>query len=81
MSQICVRGGQCRYYSMRIVFNAFSKSDGLSLDDYLFKGLQSTPLIYNILQHFRTSLFPLTADMQSAFLQININDCDYLRFL
>ena len=68
---------------MRIVFDAFSKSDGLSLNDCLCKGPQLTPLIYGILLQFRTFLFVLTAEIQSAFLQININenDRDYSRFL
>ena len=41
------------------------------------------PLIYVILLRFRTFLFALRADIQSAFLQISINenDRDYLRFL
>ena len=68
---------------MRIVFDAFSKSDGLSLNDCLYNGQQLTPLIYGILLQFRTFLFALTAEIQSAFLQISINenDRDYSRFL
>ena len=40
-------------------------------------------MIYDILLRFRTFLFASTADIQSAFLQIRINenDRDYLRFL
>ena len=61
---------------MRIVFDAFSKSDGLSLNDCLYKGPQLTPLIYGLLLQFRTFLFALTAEIQSAFLQISINEND-----
>ena len=53
------------------------------MNDCLYKGPQLTPLIYDILLCFRTFLFVLTADIQSAFLQISINENDrnYLRFL
>ena len=53
------------------------------MNNCLYKGPQLTPLIYDILLRFRTFLFVLTADIQSAFLQISINENDgnYLRFL
>ena len=68
---------------MRIVFDASSKSDRLSLNDRLYKGPQLTPLLYDILLRFRTFIFALTGDRQSAFLEISIkeNDRDYIRFL
>ena len=42
---------------MRIVFDASSKSDRLSLNDRLYKGPQLTPLLYEILLRFRTFTF------------------------
>ena len=57
---------------LRIVFNAFSKSDGLCLNDCLYKAPQLTLLIYDILLPFRTFLFALTANIQSAFLQMSM---------
>ena len=58
---------------MKIIVDSSSKTDELSFNDYLYKGLQLTPLIYDVLLRFRTFLFALTTDIQSAFLQISIH--------
>ena len=68
---------------VRIVFDASAKSEGLSLNEYLYKGPQLTPSVFDILIRFRSFAIALTSGIEKAFLQISIseNDRDYLRFL
>ena len=69
----------------RIVFDASSKPSQHqpSLNEYLYKGPNLNPLLYEILILFRAYSIALTADIEKAFLQISVNECerDYLRFL
>ena len=53
------------------------------MNEYLHKGPQTTPLIFDILLRFRTFNIALAPDIEKAFLQIAINetDRDFLRFL
>ena len=68
---------------VRIIFDASAKENEPTLNECLYKGPQLTPLVFDILLRFRTSVIALTTDIEKAFLQIRINpnDMDYLRFL
>ena len=67
---------------VRIVFDAFAKSDGPSLNECLYKGPQLNHLVFDILIRFRSVAIALTSDIEKAFLQISINENnrDYLLF-
>ena len=65
---------------LRVVFHAFSKTGGLSLNDCLYRGPQMKSLIYDILLRFRTFVYAMTADIEKAFLQIS-TDKDHHNFL
>ena len=69
---------------LRIVFDASAKyKDTMSLNDVLYKGPCLNADIYSLLLKFRVHPIVLTADIEKAYLQININEehRDYLRFL
>ena len=69
---------------LRIVYDASAKVvDGPSLNDCLHKGPKFNQLIFDILLRFRTYKYALTADLEKAFLQISVAECDrdVLRFL
>ena len=59
---------------LRVVCDASSKpSQGEpSLNDCLYKGPNMTPLLFEILMRFRIFPVALSADIEKAFLQINI---------
>ena len=67
-----------------IVFDASAKyKDTMSLNDVLYKGPCLNADLYSLLLKFRVHPIVLTADIEKAYLQININEehRDYLRFL
>ena len=70
---------------LRIVFDGSAKADKdtLSLNDRLEVGGNYMPLLFDTLIRFRTHPIAITADIEKAFLQIEINeaDRDTLRFL
>ena len=69
---------------LRIVFDASVKyKDTMSLNDVLYKGPCLNADLYSLLLKFRVHPIVLTADIEKAYLQININEehRDYLRFL
>ena len=69
---------------LRIVFDASMKyKDTMSLNDVLYKGPCLNADLYSLLLKFRVHPIVLTADIEKAYLQININEehRDYLRFL
>ena len=70
---------------VRVVFDASCKGsrNGTSLNDCLHIGPPLTPLILEILLRFRANKVALIADIEKAFLNIEIdaNDRDCLRFL
>lgn len=70
---------------LRIVFDGSAKSDKdtLSLNDRLEVGGNYMPLLFDTLIRFRTHPIAITADIEKAFLQIEIKeaDRDTLRFL
>ena len=68
---------------LRIVFDASVKTFGPSLNECLYKGLQLTPLVFDILLRFRAQVIALTTDIEKAFHQISVDNDDryYLRFL
>ena len=70
---------------LRIVFDGSAKSDKdtLSLNDRLEVGGNYMPLLFDTLIRFRTHPIAITADIEKAFLQIQINeaDRDTLQFL
>ena len=69
---------------LRIVFDASVKyKDTMSLNDVLYKGPCLNADLYSLLLKFRVYPIVLTADIEEAYLQININEehRDYLRFL
>ena len=70
---------------LRIVFDGSQKSnpEQLSLNDTLLLGENFMPPLFDILIRFRAHAIALTADIEKAFLQIEIkeSDRDSLRFL
>ena len=70
---------------IRIVFDASSKESrvGTSLNDCLHVGPPLTPLLFDILVRFREYKIPMIADIEKAFLNVEIDpsDRDVLRFL
>ena len=70
---------------LRIVFDGSAKStkETLSLNDRLDTGGNYMPLLFDTLTRFRSHPIAITADIEKAFLQIEINekDRDILRFL
>ena len=69
---------------LRIVFDGSAKTkSNLSLNDCLAKGPNHTPLVFHILLRFRSFCVALVADVEKAFHQISIEECDrdMLRFL
>ena len=68
---------------LRVVFDASSKFNGPSLNNCLYKGPSSNPLLHEVLLRFRSYQIAITADISKAFLQISVapEDRDYMRFL
>ena len=70
---------------LRIVFDASAKAgpDGLSLNDRLEVGENYMPSLFETILRFRSHPIAITADIEKAFLQIEIDraDRDVLRFL
>jgi thymidine kinase len=69
---------------IRIVYDASCKtSNGKSLNDYLFKGPVLLPDLVGMLLRFRMTPIPLLADVEKAFLQLELalSDRDCTRFL
>lgn len=70
---------------LRIVYNGSAKtaSDAVSLNDCLKTGPNLIPKLFDILIRFRWHAVALTADIEKAFLMVEIapNDRDMLRFL
>ena len=69
----------------RVVFDASAKykDKQFCLNDYLEEGPNTIPNIFDVLISFRSKPVGLTADIQSAFLQIGIDpiDREKMRFL
>ena len=76
---------ECDATKIRVVFHGSSKEGNqkFCLNDQLQEGPNTIPNIFDMLIKFRGKPVALTADIQSAFLQITIdaNDSDKLRFL
>ena len=70
---------------LRVVFDASSKEGkrGTSLNDCLHVGPPLTPLLYDILLRFRENRIGIVADIEKAFLNIEVDekDKDCLKFL
>ena len=69
---------------VRIVFDASAKlKNEVSLNDILYTGPCLNPELYKLLLQFRLYPIAITADIEKAYLQINVEkeDRDYLRFL
>ena len=67
---------------LRIVFDASAKMpDQISLNDVLYKGPCLTPLLFNTLLRFRVFPIAMIADIEKAYLQINVAEKhrDFLR--
>ena len=65
---------------MRVVYDASSKVLGPSLNDCLHVGPSLNPLLLNILLRFRVYEVAVTADIEKAFLNIEI-DPEHRAFL
>ena len=69
---------------LRVVFDGSAKSDtSLSLNDRLDSGVNHMPLLFDTIVRFQMHPVVLIADIEKAFLQVQINpnDRDVLRFL
>ena len=70
---------------LRVVFDASAKSaeNEISLNDRLQNGPNYIPLLFEVLLRFRCHAIAVTADIEKAFLQIEIQESDreQLRFL
>ena len=69
---------------VRVVFDASAKSPGsVSLNDVLYKGPCLNSDLFRLLIKFRSYRFGLVADIEKAYLQINVAEKhrDLLRFL
>ena len=68
---------------VRVVYDASSKSSGLSLNQALHQGPSLLTEIYKVLMRFRWHKVALTADIEKAFLNIAVSkpDRDFLRLL
>ena len=69
---------------VRIVFDASAHVDNEpSLNDVLYSGPCMLPLLHDILIRFRIGKIGIVADVQQAFLQIEIDEShwDFLRFI
>ena len=69
---------------VRIVFDASAKgSNGVSLNDCLYKGTALIPLLYDLFLKFRENPIAITADIEKAYLQISVapEHRNFLRFL
>ena len=68
---------------VRVVYDASSKVFGPSLNDCLHIGPSLNPLLFDILLRFRVHEVALTADVEKAFLNIEIDPehRDFVRFL
>lgn len=70
---------------VRVVYDASSKEEkgGVSLNDCLHVGPPLTPLLFNILLRFREKRIALVADIEKAFLNVEIEgkERNCLRFL
>lgn len=68
---------------LRLVFDAAAKSNGLCLNDYLYKGPDLLVSLYGIMLRFRENRIAVTGDIRDMFLRVKIlpEDQDSLRFL
>ena len=68
---------------VRVVYDTSSKVFGPSLNDCLYIGPSLNPLLFDILLRFRVHEVALTADIETAFLNIEINPehRNFVRFL
>ena len=68
---------------LRVVYDASTRNNGPSLNDCLEAGPSLLPKIFEIMARFRSYTIGITNDIQSAFLNIRVEekDRDYLRFL
>ena len=76
---------QAKTTKVRIVYDASSKAGKgtASLNDCLHVGPSLNPLLYDILIRFKMGSIVLTADIEKAFLNMEVDkqDRDYLHFL
>ena len=69
---------------IRVVFDASAKNgNNVSLNEILYKGPSLSTELYELLLKFRIHPIAITADIQKAYLQINVAEehRDFLRFL
>ena len=68
---------------LRIVFDALSKTEGVSLNECLNSGPCLVPNLFDVLLRFRCHQIALISDIEKAFLQVSIapEHRDFLRFL
>ena len=68
---------------LRIVFDASSKTEGVSLNGCLNSGPCLVPNLFDVLLHFRCHQIALVSDIEKAFLQVSIapEHRDFLCFL
>ena len=68
---------------LRVVFDCSMKTQGESLNDYLWKGPNLANSLVGVLLRFRLEKFALTADIEKMFNQVRLSneDKDYHRFM
>ena len=57
---------------LRIVYDASCKSNGVSLNDWLYSGPALSQKIMNIILRFRTHRKALAGDIEKAFLNVSV---------
>ena len=69
--------------NVRVVYDGSAKNKGPSLNECLYAGPSLNPLLFEVLLRFRVFNIGLSADIESAYLQVSIapEDRDYSRFL
>ncbi|KAK4468963.1 hypothetical protein MN116_000099 [Schistosoma mekongi] len=68
---------------LRIVLDCAAKYDGVSLNDLLYQGVDTTANLVGILLRFRRELIAVSADIEEMFMQVKVPNLDRgaLRFL
>ena len=70
-------------HTFRVVFDCSAKFQGISVNDFLYKGPIMRNSLVVVLMRFRTHIHALISDIRKLYYQcvVKKNDQDFLRFL